>query len=189
MRRAIGMGVGVLLGLAAATVEAQLLPPPRDGDIRVVYWELQDQTEVWLTLEPRSPRGEKLPISLALAVRFAGKRPAAAPNDVEVRASVNLLWAPEPRLTLWMDGEEPVEFAPPGPSAIYNDPFGEGMATISGMAGTISMATLDRMTAARSLGGNALRLDFELDASQRAAIARFAERVRSADPARASGRP
>ena len=40
---------------------AQLLPPPRDGDIRTVYWELQNASDVWLTLEPRTAKGERAP--------------------------------------------------------------------------------------------------------------------------------
>ena len=42
--------VGLLL--IAALGAAQLLPTPKDGDIRTVYWELQNVSDVWLTLEP-----------------------------------------------------------------------------------------------------------------------------------------
>jgi len=167
--------------LAVSTAFADPLPPPRDGDIRVMSWEALDETEVWLTLEPRSPGGEKLPISLALSATFRGRRPAAPPARAEVRAHVNLLWAPTPELRLVMD-ERSLEFEPPGPSPVYSsaDPGGS---TLTGVTGRIGVATLERMAAARSLGGNALRLDFALDAGQRAAIARFTKRVLSADPA------
>jgi hypothetical protein len=171
--------------LAASTAFADPLPPPRDGDIRVMYWEALDETEVWLTLEPRSPGGEKLPISLALSATFPGRRPAAPPARVEVRAHVNLLWAPTPELRLVMD-DRSLEFEPPGPSPVYGSSPDGGGSTLTGVTGRISVATLERMAAARSLGGNALRLDFALDAGQRAAIARFTKRVLSADPARSA---
>lgn len=54
-----------LLGTAALTAidgRAQLLPPPGDGEIRVNYWELRNETEVRLTLEPRNAKGERAPL-------------------------------------------------------------------------------------------------------------------------------
>jgi hypothetical protein len=169
--------------VAAATVFAEPAPPPRDGDIGVMYWEAFDQTEVWLTLEPRSPAGEKLPTSLALSATFTGRRPSPPPARVEVRAHVNALWAPTPELRLVMDGRK-LEFQAPGPSPVYDGSAGPGSSTLTGMTGTIDVATLERMAAAHTLGGNALRLEFALDAAQRAAIGRFTKRVLSTDPAR-----
>lgn len=68
-------------------------------------------------------------------------------------------------------------------------PGGEKLPTsmMIGMAGTVSITTLKRMASARSVGGNALRLDFELGDAQRDAVARFTERVLSEDPALLSG--
>jgi hypothetical protein len=34
----------VVLRLSANAAHAQLLPPAKDGDIRVVYWELQQES-------------------------------------------------------------------------------------------------------------------------------------------------
>lgn len=173
------------LSFGAGAASAQLLPDPRDGDIRVVYWDLRSETEVFLTLELRSPSGEKLPMPLTLSVSFPGKRPAAALTHVQVRAYVGNLWAPEPRLTIVLDGREEIGFAPPGPSGMYqSDDRGS---TLMGIVGTIPIATLKQMSSARSVGGNLLRLKFELVRSQQDAIARFAERVRSPDPGHLSG--
>jgi len=163
--------------LAAASAFGQTLPSPQDGDIRVMYFEALDQTEVWLTLEPKSPAGEKLPIFLVLRATFPGRRPVAAPAHLEVRADVDRLWAPTPELRLVAD-EKALAFEPPGPSPVYAG------STMTAVAGAVSPATLERMATARTLGGNALRLDFALDAAQRAAIGRFTKRVLSADPAR-----
>ena len=76
-----------------------------------------------------------------------------------------------------------VAFEPPGPSPVYADSLAGGFSTLTGVTGAIRVTTLGRMAGARTLGGNALRLDFALDAPQRAAIARFARQVVSADPA------
>ena len=173
------------LGLGVGTANAQLLPERRDGDIRVVYWDLTSETEVFLTLDLRSPGGEKLPVPLTLRVVFPGKRPAAPLTHVQVRADVGTLWAPEPRLSLALDGRE-IAFAPPGPSPLYSQDS-DGAFALIGMVGTIPIATLTKLASARSVGGNVLRLQFELRDSQRDAIARFAERVLSADPGNVRG--
>jgi hypothetical protein len=167
--------------LAAASAFAQTLPPPRDGDIRVMYYEALDQTEVWLTLEPRSPAGEKLPVSLDVTAIYPGRHPVAPLARVEVRAHVGQLWAPQPGLRLVADGKD-LAFEPPGPSPVYAGPLGGS--TLTGVTGAVSLPTLERMAAAHKLGGNALRLEFALDGAQRAAVGRFTKRVLSADPAR-----
>jgi hypothetical protein len=176
----------LLLGLVMNTASAQLLPEPHDGDIRVVYWDLTNETEVFLTLELRSPNGETLPTSLRLSAVFPGKRIAAAPTHVQVRTYVNNLWAPEPRLRIVLDGREEVVFAH-GPSGMHSSDS-DGAAALMGMAGTIPIAMLRRLVSARSVAGNVLRLEFELSGSQRDAIARFAERILSPDAGLMGGR-
>jgi hypothetical protein len=176
----------LVLSLGAGTANAQLIPAPRDGDIRVVYWDLRSETQVFLTLELKSPEGEKFPVSLTFSVTFPGKRPAVPPTQVDVRAYVGTLWAPEPQLTLVLDGRDAVEFAPPGPVGMYQSDPDSG-STLVGIVGTIPMATLKQMSSARSVAGNVLRLKFELVRSQQDAIARFAERVVSPDPGQLSG--
>ena len=174
---------GLVLALCPSPARPQALPPPRDGDIRVLYYELRDLTEVWLTLELRGPGGEKLPAVLIFHVDFPGRRPAAALTKVEVQAQVGRLWAPRPELRLALDGGEAVDLG--GLSPIYDG--GESPA-MTAVVATIPVGTLKKIAAARAVTGNALRVDFTLTATQRQAIAAFAERVLSADPGRAAGR-
>ena len=69
----------------AWAAERQLLPPPGDGDIRNIYWELRDESELWLTLEPSSGdrRHKRM---LTITWRFAGRRPSALPKELDVTA-------------------------------------------------------------------------------------------------------
>jgi len=169
----------LLVPTAPAPAAAQALPPPGDGDIRVVHWELRNLTDVWLTLEPRSPAGETLPISLTFNAVFSGKRPAAPLTHVELRAHVGRLWAPRPELTFVLDGGEALDLAGPTPRMLFTGEDG----SMTAVVGVISADMLDRIAAARTVGGNALRLAFELTAAQRRAVGAYAERLRSSDPA------
>ena len=56
------------------------------------------------------------------------------------------------------------------------------------VVGTLSMDALHTIPDARSVSGHALRLPFVLSEGQRAALAAFRERARSADPGRSAER-
>jgi hypothetical protein len=174
------------LALSPVTGTAQALPPPRDGDIRVLYYEFRDLTEVWLTLEPKGPAGEDLPITLTFDVAFAGKRPAAPLTQAEMRASVGRLWSPRPELTLVLDGKTTLDVAGPNPRTLTGGDADQS--AMIAVVGTLSTDTLKTIGEARSVSGNALRLPFVLSETQRAAVAAFRERVQSDDPGRASER-
>src|SRR4029453_3065356 len=86
-----------IVTLVLAAGAAQALPPARDGDIRVLFWELRNETEGWLTLEPKSPDGNSAPqaMTLTLTRRFTGKWPGKQPPRFEIRADAGFLWAPK----------------------------------------------------------------------------------------------
>jgi len=75
------------------TPAAQLLPTPRDGDIRTVYWELQNRSEIFLTLELHSADRKPAPL-VTLSLAYAGKSPPTPPTAVELRAYAGHFWAP-----------------------------------------------------------------------------------------------
>jgi hypothetical protein len=169
-----------LLGTAALTAidgRAQLLPPPGDGEIRVVYWELRNETEVWLTLEAKSATGKAAP-ALTFTRRFAGKYPASQATGFEVCALVGLLWAPKVEFWLVLDDHAKIDLGALGA------PFGPIDAGMNGVCATIPLQTLKQIAASKRITGNALRFEFELAESQRRAIAVFLERALSDNPAR-----
>jgi hypothetical protein len=85
--------------LFAASATTQLLPPPKDGEIRVVHWELRNESQVWLTLEPRSSKGGAAPM-LTFAHTFPGKPPGPSASQIEIRA---FGWAPHAELSFVLD--------------------------------------------------------------------------------------
>ncbi len=166
----------LLVCAVAAAPPLQLLPPPRDGEIRTVYWELRDLTEVSLTLEPQSARHEKLPILLTLTARFPGKHLSGLSTsvaEVELRADVGRLWAPVPELTVILDDHDRLD--------LRTTHLLDADGTLHGVAAPLAIDTFKRMARARKISGNALRLEFVLTEQQRAAIEAFAKRVLSGD--------
>jgi hypothetical protein len=157
---------------------AQAAPPARDGEIRVAYSDLLRETEIWLTIEPRSPEGTPAPSGMVLTVRrtFDGKVPRGPAALFDVRVSAGLMDAPRAELSLAADSGE-VDLAGGNPHALQKT--GEGVS----LAATIPAETLKRGAAASRITGNALGFSFELTASQREALRTFVARAMSADPA------
>ena len=157
---------------------AQLLPPPGDGDIRAVYWELQNEAEVWLTLEAKSAAGKPAPL-LTFARHFTGKRPGDQSTDIEVRAYVGMMWAPSVEFWLTLDDGDRIDLGVQGGAS--------GLMSGSPsdyLSATLQIETVRRIAKARRVAGKALGFDFELNESQRLAIDAFLERALSENPLR-----
>jgi hypothetical protein len=170
----------VAIACLAILFTAQALPPPRDGEIRALYFQIQDRTEVWLTLEPRSPDGKPAPPGLILTFtsRFVGKQPAAPPENVDVNASVGMLWAPRVEFWLLLDDRDKVDLVPPGTFALATGSVSDYLQA------TISLRTLIDLTKADRIVGSALGFEFELTDTQRESLRLFTERILSDNPAK-----
>lgn len=159
--------VASALAVSGILSPPQLLPPPGDGDIREVYWELQNRSEVWLTLEPKTTKGERAPM-LTFTFNFAGKRPASPPTNVEVRAYAGTMYAPRADLLFVLDARQRIDLS--SGRLLSGTPSDYA-------AGTMTMALLKQMAVASQITGNALGFDFELTEKQRKAIAAFHGRI------------
>lgn len=156
--------------LLAALGAVQLLPPAKDGDIRTVDWELQNVTDIFLTLEPRSITGERAPI-LTFTCRFSGKRQTTSPGEVEVRASAGQFWAPRAELWFELDGREIINLGAPVPGT----PLLEG--TPDYWSARAPIDVIQRLARAQRVNGGSLGFPFELSAAQRQAIRAWLERI------------
>lgn len=178
-KRLIAATVCFAGAVSSATVAySQALPPAGDGDIRVLYWELTNRTQVWLTLELRSLDGKPLPtgMNLTFTVEFAGKRPSRPLDRIEVRANAGYMWAPKIELAFRVDGRETIDLTQPGLVSLV-----EG-AVWNYLPAEISIDTLARLARAKHIDGNALGLEFVLTDFQLNAIRTFNERVGSDNP-------
>ena len=156
----------------AWTAGTQLLPPPGDREIRAVYWELRNESELWLTLQPVTRGGGAHAPMLTITWHFAGRRPTAPPRELDVRAYAGAVFATRVEFWLLLDGEHRVDLAPAGrtPGLISGTPSDY-------VSHLIPLETLRQIARAKQVSGNALGFEFELTEPQRAAIATFLERV------------
>jgi hypothetical protein len=167
--RQVGQVIAFVVMLTALDA-AQLLPPPKDGDIRVVHWELRNATDIFLTLEPRSVTGERAPL-LTFTHRFPGTRQTAAPIEVEVQAFAGQFWAPRAELWFEIDGREIFNLGPPLPGTSLLE------GTSDYWSGRMPIDVARRMARAKRINGGSLGFPFELTASQRLAIRTWVERI------------
>lgn len=158
--------------IALVMAAAQLLPMPQDGDIRTVYWELQNRSEVFLTLQLKTPDGKLAPL-VTITVEFAGKTPKARPSSALIHAYAGAFWAP--RVQFWLvldDAPDRIDLVPTG----WIGGLVTGPAT-DYLPVTISLETLNAIADATRVSGNALGFDFVLSDSQRQAVRAFRDRV------------
>ena len=176
--------MGFLIVALVLTVH-QALPPPGDGEIRALYWELRNESEVWLTLEPKAPEGTPTPqgMTLTLTRRFMGKWPDNQPLRFEIRGNAGLLWNPKNELWIVIDGRDKIDFVGQNP---YGPISGEFSTYV---AGGLPVEALDRLAKASSVTGNALGYEFELTRSQLQAVRDFFDRAMSDNPARLPRNP
>lgn len=163
-----GWGAALLM---AALGGAQVLPPPGDGDIRVAYYELQNRSEVWLTLEPRAVNGARAPL-LTFTSRFAGRRQTAPSSEVLVQACAGHFWAPRAELWFDLDGEERVDISRGLPN----------IGLLPGAAGdcwggTVSLDVIYRMALVHHIRGSSLGFPFQLSTEQQQALHAWLDRI------------
>ncbi len=167
------------LGVTEPALAAQALPPPHDGDIRVVYSELRDETTVSLTLEPKRADGTPTPpgVLLTLTLNITGRRPEQPPEYIEMRAYAGFMWAPQVELSVVLNDRERIALAPEGLTGLV----GGGLSDY--VPARVPLPTLKQIAAAKSVRVKALGLEFELTDSQRQAVRTFVDRILSDDPA------
>lgn len=156
----------LVCSVLTVTPMPQLLPPAKDGDIRDVYWELRDESETWLTLEPKTVDGRPAPL-MTLTYTYAGKPPGPAATQIEVRA---FGWAPHADLLFVLNDKQTIDLTPAGGVLTSGTPSDY-------VRGTLTMDALRQIVRAGRISGRALGVSFELRESQRKAIATFYERI------------
>ena len=166
--------------------------PPRE--VRRVYWDLFETTEVWVLIHPENPKGEPQPVHMVFQAFYSGQakrdrssgRPTAPADEPATKLALRvqafpLTFAYELSLTLLVDDESfdlgapcasPGGAGPPACLLLYQ---GEGAA--NGLSVELQPELLRRLGNASVVTGTALGFPIVLSSDDLRAVGQFAEAV------------
>jgi hypothetical protein len=182
--------VGPAIPRAAATQRPgagwAVLPSP-DKAIKLLYWELFDETEVWIRVVPQlTSSGTPIPASLIFSAIFKGKylTTAAIPRPPE---TVTLLAQPDPMAVLPVnsfslrfvaDGQTPLDFVERNQATRIMGSCDSCAA--QGIITRVSAETLRSLTDNPQLAADVLGFKCQLDVSDLNALRDFARQTKIA---------
>ena len=178
----------LLLAQAPGSGWAMVNAPPRD--VRRLYWELAETTEVWVRLTPGDPNGAAPLLSLVFQAFFPGRAardpytalpqwPKGEPARLVVRAEPFVLTAIRD-LTLWLVLDDyTFDLTSPGSrhSILGCGPAGSDNCAPNIVEAELHPTLLRALIAARTIGGEAFGFPIQLTAADQRALAEFAGRV------------
>jgi hypothetical protein len=186
----LALALSSLIPLAQAPSAGWVMAPAPPREVRRLYWELQETTEVWMRLTPGDPNGAPPLLSLVFQAFFPGRArrdpytavpqwPTGSPARMVVRVEPFPLTAIRAlSLQLTLDGHA---FNLTGPGSRYTIlPCGAG--GCDGCAPNIVEAELDpallrALIVARTVAGEALGFPIQLTSADQRALGEFAERA------------
>lgn len=158
----------------------QPVPAPVDGDIRAVYQELRDQTELVLTIQPHVAAGATAPAGFALTFSRVStghdlQAPASSTTVIDVRAYPGTASTPKPDVSFDIDGAHVQVTAPVRDSLQVTGPDPAYLSSYT------TVRLLERIAAGNRVTADALGLQFELTPDQRTAVRTFVQRLKAKD--------
>jgi hypothetical protein len=159
---------------------SQPAPATADGDIRAVYQELRDQTELVLTIQPHAAAGTTAPAGFALTFSRVSsgrdrQQPASSATVIDVRAYPGPAWTPKPDVSFDIDGTHLQVTAPVRDSLVLTGPDPAYLSSYT------TVRLLERIAAGNHVAANALGLPFDLTSDQRTAVRTFVQRLKAKD--------
>lgn len=162
--------------------------PPRE--IKRLYWELFETTEVWVRLFPEGPQGEPPLVSLVFQAFFPGRAkrepysklprwPKGAPERLTLTVQGSpLTFIQVFSLRLVID-DKTVDLTRPGSDYRYiGCPAGVmEECAVAGVVVNIEPSMLRALTTARSVRGEALGFPIELEEADQLALGEFMGRI------------
>jgi len=175
-----------LILLAQAPGAGWVMAPAPPREVRRLYWELQETTEVWVRLTPGDPTGAPPLLSLVFQAFFPGRPPRepysllpqwprGAPARLVVRAEPFPLTAVRDlSLRLVLDD---YTFDLTGPGSRYTfSSCGDDCAP-NAVEAELDPTLLRALTAAQTIRGEALGFPIQLMPADQRALGEFAARV------------
>jgi hypothetical protein len=160
---------------------------PDSRQVKKLYWDLFQTTEVWVRLIPENPGGKPPLVGLIFQAYFPGRAerdpytgqsrdPRGAPSKLVLRAQpLPMTVVSQLTLKLAID-DKTVDLTAPGASYRYLSPCNEGCAA-NAVAADIDAALLRSLVKAQVVKGEALGFPIRLTADDQRALVEFAARV------------
>jgi hypothetical protein len=163
--------------------------PPRQ--VKRVYWDLFQTTEVWVRIMPEEPDGSPPLVDLVFQAFFPGRAerdpytglprwPKGAPARLAIRASLPTRSVREESLQLAIDGETfevGSGCTSPSASALPCQVLQPDGGFPVGMTADVEPTLFERLAGAKSVTGTVLGFPITLSADDRAALVRFVEAI------------
>jgi hypothetical protein len=162
---------------------------PETRQVKKLYWEVFQTTEVWVRLIPEDPAGKPPLVSLIFQAYFPGRPerdpytgqprdPKGAPSKLVLRAQpLPMTVVSQLTLKLVIDGKT-VDLTAPGAAYHYLYPCQHrDECGANAIAADIDAALLRALVTAKAVKGEALGFAIRLTAEDERALAEFAERV------------
>jgi hypothetical protein len=171
--------MGALLGVVALF----LLQAPGDGwgmvdsrprEVKSLYWDLFQTTEVWVTLSPVTADTVSGP-RFAFQAFFPGREVKGRPQRIQVKALAGVL-ATDLSLRVTIDGKTTDLTGPDGTSSLLYPPC-DGGCSANGVVADVKPEFLRAMVDAANVDIVAFGSTFRLSAQDRAALGEFAKQA------------
>jgi hypothetical protein len=176
-----------LISLAQAPGAGWVMAPAPPREVRRLYWELVETTEVWVRLTPGDPNGAPPLLSLVFQAFFPGRQPRepysllpqwpkGAPARLVVRADpFPLTVVRDLSLRLELDGYT-FNLTGPGDRYATFPPCGDDC-TPNAVEAELAPSLLRALIVARTVRGEALGLPIQLVPADQRALSDFSERI------------
>jgi hypothetical protein len=165
----------------AAVLSCLLLQAPGDGwdlaggtpgEVKHLYWELFDTSELWVQVSPQLPDGRPAPLRMVFQAFFKGPKPRAVPGRIGAR----VLGAVGPDLSFRLSyAERTVDLT--GPEGNSHLLFPSGGTFANGVDAEIKPDVFRAFVSAPNPSGAAFGVPFTFSESDRVAVKRFAAEV------------
>jgi hypothetical protein len=184
MTVALALSSLILLAQAPGAGWAMAPAPPRE--VRRLYWELFETTEVWVRLTPGNPNEAPPLLSLVFQAFFPGRPsrepyslrpqwPGGAPARLVVRAEPFPLTVVRDLSLRFVLDDDTFDLTGPGSRSTFLS-CGDDCAP-NAVEAELDPTLLRALTAARTIGGEALGFPIQLTPVDQRALGEFAARV------------
>jgi len=159
--------------------EGYNLVPSSPREIKTLYWELYQTTEIWVRIIPERENRKPAPVSLIFSVTFPGKKQPDVPTQINIRAQADPLFvASKFSLKLVPQPGKLLDLAAPGTNFQYipYHPTGETYA-VTGVISIVPWEVFSQIVQAKSIAGEVLGIEVLLQNADLDALRAFAKRM------------